>query len=687
MHRIYLLCLLPLSMLPGACRQADPPAVPEMHADLATPDTRVSGLDLAGFDFDTRPQDDFFGFANGVWLRETEIPADRADYGSFTRLSDEAEDHLLEILDEVASSAEPESGSAEQLIRDFRRSLTTTSGVDGLAALDTELAAIGELNSHAAVWQRFPENLLAGASAPLAAFVNQDAGDTTRYVLYLNQAGLTLPDREYYLEDTERYAQAREMLVAYAASLFELAGRDESRSRADGILEVETRLAEAQWTRVQNRNPVATYNLFKTAELAESFPELPWEGLHEGLALPELESLVIRQPDYLQALPGIVEEFPVSTWRDWLAFKLLDGYAAWLGPEWFEAHFGFHQQGLRGVPEPRPLERRVLETLNARVGFALGQLYVERHFQPDAKQRMEQLVDNLRTAFRESLESLDWMTAETRAEALDKLAGFNTKIGYPDVWREYEGLVVRPDDPIGNLMRSTRFEYRRNLGRIGQPINRDDWFMTPQTVNAYYSPLMNEIVFPAAILQPPFFDMAADDAVNYGAIGAVIGHELGHGFDDSGRRFDGLGNLRDWWTETDAAEYERRADILVEQYNRYNPIDELRVDGRLTLGENIGDLGGLTIAWRAYRLALAGAEPPVIDGFTGAQRFFLGWAQIWRRKYQEEELRRRLSTDTHSPARYRVNGVVRNMPAFYEAFQVGPGDKLWLDPEERVEIW
>lgn len=688
MRPVYLISLFSITLVAGACSRPEPPPVPESTAELMTAaDSLWSGLDIAGFDFDVRPQDDFFEFANGAWLRATEIPSDRADYGSFTKLSDEAENHLLEILDELAARPEPEPGSSEQLIRDFHRSLAGYDGPGGISALENGLVEIRAIDNHAEVWRRFPANLAAGGGAPLAAFVNQDAGDATRYVLYLNQSGLTLPDRDYYLEDSSRYIASREMLVDYAATLFEFAGEQSARERAGAVLDIETRLAEAQWTRVQNRNPVATYNPFKPSDLDGAVPGLPWDDIHRGLDLPELDVLIIRQPEYLQALPAIVEEFQVAAWRDWLSFKLLDSYAAWLGPDWFEAHFSFHQQGLRGVPEPRPLERRILETLNGRVGFALGELYVERHFRPEARQRMEDLVANLKTALNESLTNLEWMTEDTRSEALDKLAGFNTKIGYPDVWRDYTGLEVRPDDPVGNLMRSIEFEYRRNLSRLGQPINRDEWFMTPQTVNAYYSPLMNEIVFPAAILQPPFFDMAADDAVNYGAIGAVIGHELGHGFDDSGRRFDGRGNLRDWWTEQDAAEYERRAEILVEQYNLYNPIDDLHVDGRLTLGENIGDLGGMTIAWRAYQLALDGDEPPVIDGYTGAQRFFLGWAQIWRRKYQDEELRRRLRTDTHSPARYRVNGVVRNMPAFYEAFQLEPADGLWLDPEERVEIW
>ena len=550
-----------------------------------------------------------------------------------------------------------------------------------------ELAEIAALTYHNQVWEHLPRTALAGGGSPIVAYVNQDARNATEYILYLSQTGLTLPDRDYYLEDSDRFREMRGKLVDYAATLFELAGLREPTQRAEQILAIETRLAEAQWSRVDNRDPQKTYNRMTLAELSERTGDIPWASMFATLGIDTPEALVVRQPSYVEALPGIVQEFPVPAWQDWLRFKLIDNHADWLSEPFFEASFAFNQTALRGVAEPRPLDRRALQVLNGNVGMALGKLYVERHFQPESKARMEELVANLRTAFRQSLMEVEWMTEATRAEALDKLEKFNTKIGYPDKWRDYSGLEIDADDVIGNLQRAGVFEYRRNLDRLGQPVDRDEWFMNPQTVNAYYNPLLNEIVFPAAILQPPFFDPGADDAVNYGGIGAVIGHELGHGFDDSGRQYDGNGNLRDWWTEEDAAEYDKRAQKIVEQFSQYNPIGDMHINGELTLGENIGDIGGLTLSWRAYQLSLDGNRPPVMDGFTGAQRFFLGWSQVWRRKYTDEELRRRLKTDPHSPSRYRVNGVVVNLPAYYEAFGVTADHELWLPPEERVQIW
>lgn len=687
------LILMVFSLLLAACqtpRQTSAPAVEDdrpAHTDGKAA-KRVSGLELSGFNHDARPQDDLYEFTNGTWLEETEIPPGRADYGSFTKLSEEAEDHILAILADLRDSA-PEPGSTARLISDFQQSLIDreTANARGLEPLEDELAEIAALTYHDQIWQYLPRGALNGGGSPIGAFVNQDARNATEYILYLNQAGLTLPDRDYYLEDGERYAKARARLADYATTLFELAGLREPEQRAEQVLAIESRLAEAQWSRVRNRNPLETYNRMTLDELTERTGGAPWASMFRTLDIERPEALVVRQPSYVKALPEIMTEFPVPAWQDWLRFKLIDNHADWLSDPFFEASFSFNQTALRGVEEPRELDKRALEVLNRNVGMALGKLYVERHFEPESKARMEELVTNLRTAFRQSLMQVEWMTDTTRVEALDKLDKFNTKIAYPDKWRDYTGLEIRPDDVIGNIQRAGRFEYRRNLDRLGQPVDRDEWFMTPQTVNAYYNPLMNEIVFPAAILQPPFFNPNADDAVNYGGIGAVIGHELGHGFDDSGRQYDGNGNLRDWWTEEDAAEYQQRANRIVGQYGEYNPIDNMYIDGKLTLGENIGDIGGLTLAWRAYQLSLDGHRPPVMDGFTGAQRFFLGWSQVWRRKYQDEELRRRLNTDPHSPSRYRVNGVVVNLPTFYEAFGVSADDALWLPPEERVQIW
>ena len=660
-------------------------------ADLRAEPARVSGLDLDGFDRSIRPQDDLYRFAGGNWLARTEIPADRSNYGTFSKLEDDAKDALRALVEASAATRNAAPGSDTQKVGDLYTSFTDTARIEarGLRSLDGELAAIASLRSTRDVYGFMGRAQRLGIGAPVRAFVGQDGRDATRYLVALQQAGLSMPDRDYYLVDDERNLKTRAALAVYIEKLLTLAGRKDGAAAAQRIIALEKRIAQQHWTRVENRNPVKTYNkvtLAAAAELAPGFDFATFLAAN-GPQAAAITEFNIRQPTYVRALAEIVRDTPVEDWRAYFTYRLLDAYAPYLPKQFDAAHFDFRLGELRGIKEPAPRWRRGVELIDERVGEIAGRMYVERHFPPEARTRIRELVTNLRQAFDLSIDSLDWMSAATKAEAKRKLASFTVKVGYPDQWRDYGKLTVVRDDLVGNLLRSAAFEHERGLDKLGKPIDRTEWMMTPQTVNAYYSPPMNEIVFPAAILRKPFFDPAADDAVNYGGIGAVIGHEISHGFDDQGRQYDGGGNLRDWWTFDDNVRFRERAGKLAAQYDGFKPIDGKSVNGQLTLGENIGDLSGLAMAYRAYQLSLGGKQAPVIDGFTGPQRFFLGWAQIWQRKYRDDELRLRLVTDPHSPSEYRCNGVVANITEFYEAFGVKEGDRLYRPPAERVRIW
>jgi endothelin-converting enzyme/putative endopeptidase len=498
---------------------------------------------------------------------------------------------------------------------------------------------------------------------------------------------LTLPDRDYYLEDEERYVDLRKELVRYAADILQMIGHPSAESAAENVLEIESLLAKSQWSKTENRDPEATYNKKSPEEMDGLLGDLPWSQFVGSAGMGLQRKFVVRQPSYFSDLGDLFGAVSVKKWSDYLKFKTIDSYASTLSEEIERRHFDFHQTAITGITEQEPLWKRGVNTTGSIVGEMVGQLYVQEHFKAEAKRRMNLLVDNLKRAFVLRIDSRDWMGEGTKKQALEKLSKFTTKIGYPDEWKDYGNLAIASGPLAANAIASAEFEYNRELQKLGGPIDRNEWHMTPQTINAYYNPTMNEIVFPAAILQPPFFDMNADDAANYGAIGAVIGHELSHGFDDKGSKYDGDGNLRKWWTEEDRAEFEKRAEGLVQQYSAYEPIEGNFVNGKLTLGENIGDLGGLSVAYEAYRLSLDGNEAPVIDGLTGDQRFFLGWAQIWRRLYRKPELLKRLVTDPHSPSEYRVNGIVRNMDAWYKAFGITKESKMYLAPADRVRIW
>jgi endothelin-converting enzyme len=647
-----------------------------------------SGLDLAGFDRSVRPQDDLYRFTGGKWLAETDIPADRSSFGMFELLQQRAEGQTRSIIEDAARQSNPAPGSDAQKIGDFYSSFLDERRLEelGIAPLRSELARIDAIRTPRDVAAHIGHSQRVGVNHPFVWFVGQDGRDATQYLASVFQTGLTMPDRDYYLKPDQRYQELRVALETYARDLLTLAGAADAAEAAKHIVALETKLADAHWTKVKNRDPVATYNKMSAPELAKLAPGFDWVAFNASARIPG-DVTGVRQPSYIAAVGELTRTVPVAQWREYFRFHLLDEYSPYLSKAYVDRQFDFRQRTLKGVQEQEPRWRRGVDMLDTFVGELVGKLYVERHFSPEAKEKMRTLVANLLRTFDASIDQLDWMSPQTKVEAKRKVASFTVKIGYPDKWRDYSSLSISPDDLLGNVMSAAVFEHERNAAKLGKPLDRTEWLLPPQQVNAYYYPPMNEIVFPAAILQPPFFDVTADDAANYGGIGTVIGHEISHGFDDQGRQFDGNGNLRDWWQPADAEKFTEKAKKLVAQYAAYTVLDDQKLNGELTLGENIGDLSGAAVAYKAYLLSLGGTEPPVIDGFTGPQRFFLGYGQIWRRKFREQEQRVRLLTDPHSPAEYRANGVVTNMNEFYDAFDVKPGDRLYRPPEERVKIW
>ena len=647
-----------------------------------------SGVELTNFDNGVRAQDDFFRHVNGTWLKNTPIPEDKSRYASFSELADQAELNLRTIIQEVSTKKQA-PGSEGQKVGDLYNSFMDEAAVEALGAqpIAKNLAAIASLDSKEAVVQHLGHVQTHNISSPIGSYVDQDSKKSDEYIVKLTQSGLGLPDRDYYLNDSEKFETTRKAYLTFIADMLTLVETPNAGEAATAIFGLEKKLAESQWSRVQSRDREKTYNKYAWNALDTEFPGWPWADYAKGADLPGNGNVIIRQPTYVAALPKILADTPLETWKHYMRFHVISDAAPYLSKAFVDRNFEFYGKTLSGVEANRPRWKRAVSAVGGSMGEMLGKLYVERHFKPEAKERMVGLVDNLKRAFKVGIDGLEWMSAETKSQAQDKLSKFTTKIGYPDVWRDYSALEIKPGDLFGNLVRATEFEHQRNLKKLGQPVDKNEWFMTPQTVNAYYNPEGNEIVFPAAILQPPFFDVDADDAINYGAIGGVIGHEISHGFDDQGRKYDGNGNLRDWWTEADAERFKERASGLVDQFNGYSPLEKMTVNGAFTLGENIGDLAGITVAHNAYRLALNGKEPPVIDGLTANQRFFIGWAQCFRGKYREEELRKRLVTDPHSPAEYRVNGVMKNVPGFYDAFKLKDGDGLYLAPDKRVKIW
>lgn len=678
-----------LCVASAACASVPSRAVDGNGGTTSSADNgRGGGVSRENFDPGVRPQDDFYQYVNGLWLERTTIPADRPELGSFSVLGMQAEAHLRSIIDSVAALREP-AGTDAQKVGDLYRSFMDTATIEalGVTPLALDLERIRALRSHDELPALFAALRRCGVQVPFGFFVSQDQKQADRYIVMLSQSGLGMPDRDYYLRGDARFAGVRTAYMAYIQRLLQLVGEPDAAVRARQVMALETSLAEAQWDRARNRDRDATYNRMSLAALDTLVPDFSFRTFLDSAGVRAARQVVVRQPDYLRKMDRILADTPIDTWRAYLLFKTTNAAAPFLSTPFVQADFAFHGRALRGIRRDRPRWKRGVDVVSGSLGDVLGRLYVERYFSPEAKARMDRLVGNLLEAFRQGIDSLQWMSPATKAEALAKLAKFTPRIGYPDRWQDYSGLDIEPGDLMGNMRRTAEREYRRMIERLGRPVDRPEWRMRPYAVNAYYSPTRNEIVFPAAILQPPFFNPDADDAVNYGAIGAVIGHEISHGFDDQGRKSDGDGNLRDWWTDADARAFDARAQQLVDQYDRFNPIDSLHVNGRLTLGENIGDLSGLTVAHRAYVISLGGKAAPVINGLTGDQRFFIGWAQIWRRKYRPEELRNRLLTDPHAPSRYRVNGTLANMDEFYAAFGVRPGDAMYLPPDARVKIW
>ena len=662
-----------------------------MASSAQTDPSQNAGIELEELDPAVRPQDDLFRHVNGKWIARTEIPSDKARYGSFYVLAEEAEKAVREIIEE---SQKADAGTEQRKVGDLYASFLDEERIEarGWTALAPDFAAIDAIDSIAAFVRELGRLERLGSGGFLQAFVDNDPGDPERYLVFFEQGGIGLPDESYFSD--EKFAEIRTAYRTHLERMLEMAGIPDPAVRAQRVFDLETAIASHHWDNVKTRDSQATYNPMHWAEV-EALAGAERGGLLaawlEALDVPagSFAEIVVREPSYIEGLAGLLDEAHLEDWRDWLRWQVIRAAASYLHAEVVQANFDFYGKTLTGTPELRARWKRGVSVVEGAMGEAVGRIYVERHFSPAAKTAMDELVANLVAAYRQSIQTLEWMTPETRERALDKLSKFTPKIGYPVKWRDYSSLVIVPDDLLANVRATTEFEFQRELGKIGKPIDRDEWFMTPQTINAYYNPGFNEIVFPAAILQYPFFDESRDAAANYGAIGAVIGHEIGHGFDDQGSQYDGDGRLTDWWTAADKEAFEKRTASLIAQYDALEPtqLPGHHVKGDLTIGENIGDLGGLGIAWKAYLLALGDSQPAEVDGLSGAERFFLSWAQAWQIKLRDEEALRLLSIDPHSPNEFRCNQIVRNIDVFYSTYDVAPTDALWLDPEDRVTIW
>lgn len=653
----------------------------------------TSGIERRGMDQSVRPQDDLFLAANGEWLKHTPIPADKSTYGAFEILADEAQLHVREIIKDCTEGAYP-AGSDEQKIGDFFKSYMNLAKVEevGIAPLQGELAKIDAIASVDDLVRYWGYLQTIGVDSPIGFYVDQDDKNSQQYLAVIIQSGISLPDRDYYLEEGEKYDKARAALKQFVTQVFVLAELPAEDDLADDILALETALAKVQWERTELRNADKRYNKYTLESLNESIPNLNWSGFFADCGVGDLTEVNVNTPSFFEALQSIVAETPLETWKQYLRYRMINAYAMALSKAFVDADFALYGKELRGIEEIKPRWKRAVDAIAGTrgmgaLGEAIGRIYVQEHYPPEAGRRMDELVSNLMTAFDRSIDQLEWMTPATKQRAHEKLSKITTKIGHTRKWRDYSKLEVKADDLLGNLLRSAKVEHQRSINKLGGPVDKEEWFMTPQTVNAYYNPSMNEIVFPAAILQPPYFDLAADDAANYGGIGAIIGHEISHAFDDQGSKYDGDGNLKNWWTDADRAAFTKLTEELVGQYDAYSPLKEQNVNGRLTLGENIADLSGMSVAFTAYQISLDGQESPVIDGWTGPQRFFLSWSQSWRRRYKDAEMLRRLTTDPHSPPAYRSNGPVVNFSPFYEAFNVQPSDGMFKPKAERIRIW
>lgn len=660
---------------------------PVAPAEASRPQLGSFGFDVAGMDRNAAPGDNFFRFANGNWAAKTEIPADRSSFGMFTVLDELSDQRTRDIIETAAKSNAP-AGSEQQKIGDYFASFMDEAAIEvrGLTPLKPELDAIAAIGTKADLARVMAELGRTYTSVPFGFYVNQDIKAPDSYIPVFVQGGLGLPDRDYYLVDNPKFVDVRGKYVQHIANMLRMAGVPNAEGKAKNIYELERQMAHVHWTRVDSRDDDKTYNKRERTAFAKFAPGFDWNAYFTAAGLGDQSAFIVSQPSAFTGMAKLASSIPLQTWRDYLTFHALSGHADLLPKAFVDEDFAFYGRTLSGTPELKERWKRGVDLVNQGLGEAVGKLYVEKYFPPEAKAKADELVRNLIAAMDDRLSKLEWMAPETKAKARAKLAAFTPKIGYPDTWRDYSALQIAPGDLFGNAKRAAEFEYLRNLNKLGKPVDRGEWFMTPMTINAYANPPMNEIVFPAAILQPPFFDPNADPAINYGGIGAVIGHEISHHFDDQGRKYDQTGRLTDWWTPADVERFKTYTDQLVAQYNQYEPLPGMKLNGALTLGENIADLAGLTVAHEAYRLSLKGQPSPVLDGFTGDQRFFLGWAQVWRTKYREETLRQLIVVDPHSPGEQRAS-VVRNLDAWYTAFDPQPGQALYLAPEKRVKIW
>ena len=644
-----------------------------------------AGLDFSHHDKSVRPQDDLYRHFNGSWLKTAQIPADRASDGAFIKLRIQSEARVREIIEGATGSDEATK------IADIYKSFMDAAAVNakGGSPIAAELAEVDSISGLTDFISILSKLEARGTSGIFGTFIYADMKDASTNILYLQQGGISLPDEAYYRE--EKYADIRTAYVAHIEAMFALAGVSDPAGNAAKVMALETSIASYHWDQVKDRDATLTYNKMNRTEVKALMPAFDWERYLTDGEIPAivLDSVIVQQPSFFEGLGSILASFDVDAWKAWLKWHIVSGAAPYLSDDFTNENFAFFGKTLSGTPELRERWKRAVSMIEGSLGEAVGKVYVQKYFPAEAKARMEKLVANLIEAYRISINELAWMSPDTKVKALEKLGKFRPKIGYPDKWRDYSALQTTPDDLYGNVGRVVKFQRDHELAKIGKPVDRDEWHMAPQTVNAYYNPVMNEIVFPAAILQPPFFGLDHDDAVNYGAIGAIIGHEIGHGFDDQGSKYDGDGALNNWWTDSDRAAFEERTKALIAQYDVLAPEEapDVTVNGALTIGENIGDLGGLAIAFKAYQISLAGKPSPVIEGMSGEKRLMLSWAQVWRAKVRPEEMRRRIATDPHSPAEFRCNQILKNFTPFYEEFGVTDKDGLWLEEQSRVQIW
>ncbi|MBP2545257.1 M13 family metallopeptidase [Acinetobacter guillouiae] len=652
-------------------------------------DQKKSGIDHQYFDQNVKGNDDFYQHVNGGWLKNTEIPADKSRWGTFDILHEESLKQLHDIVDELSKQQLVE-GSSEQKVASLYANFMDEKSIEalGIQPIQAEITNVDALKSKKDIAQLAAHFSRIGVTSPFDVGIDQDMKNSTEMVAMLGQSGLGLPDRDYYLKNDAKFKKIRSQYLKYIEKTLSLAGDKQAAQHAQGILKLETQIAKIQWSNVQNRDVTKLYNIYKTQDLAKLSPKIDWQTYLEKQELSDkIKTIQVIQPSYFKGLSPIVDNTSLEVWKAYFKFHLVSDFSSLLSQAFVDNSFDFYSKQLREIKEQKPRWKRGVQLVEGTLGESLGQIYVKKYFSAEKKQRMEVLVQNLMKAYSKSIDKLDWMSPTTKVQAQKKLASFAVKIGYPNKWRDYSALEIKNNDLIGNVIRSREFEHQYALNKLGKPVDRDEWGMTPQTINAYYNASLNEIVFPAAILQPPFFDMDADDAVNYGAIGAIIGHEISHGFDDQGSQFDELGNMKNWWTAEDHRKFKEKTNTLVAQYNAYEPIKGYHVNGELTLGENIADNSGLAIAYKAYQLSLNGKAAPVLDNLTGEQRFYIGWAQAWRSKITDAMQVEFLKRDPHSPDKVRGNATLLNQAPFYDAFHIQQGDKMYLPANKRVTIW